>query len=163
MYCLTLHVFVDPTGSLHHSRVPNVRPHRVLKPTPLLIHTQTCPQNVLSYKVDYSVDSTASQAEELNITRVAVSKAYILKTRIDNRTLPAINDAVLVLNNFSLFALLNLSTVCMARDLNVEVRFQNPEVSEDCCEVFKGTTGINNRNTHVNFSLVLFLRPSPVR
>lgn len=99
-----------------------------------------------------TVDSVTSKLDAFKINKDAVEKDYNIKPRLDYRTVAAVNGPLVVLDK--------VKFPCYAEIVNLTLgdgskrRGQVLEVNGDkaIVQVFEGTTGIDNRNTHVEFS-----------
>ncbi|CAN8075715.1 unnamed protein product [Agarophyton chilense] len=99
-----------------------------------------------------AVDSVTSEMEAFNINKDAAEHDFILKPRLDYRTVSAVNGPLVVLDNVKFPRYAEIVTLTLGD--GTKRRGQVLEVNGDkaVVQVFEGTTGIDNRNTHVEFS-----------
>ena len=98
------------------------------------------------------MDSITTKMENFQINKAAAEENYVLKPRLDYRTVSAVNGPLVVLDKvknprFAEIVDLTLGDGSKRRGQVLEVNGDKAIV-----QVFEGTTGIDNRNTHCEFS-----------
>lgn len=90
--------------------------------------------------------------ETFNINKSAAEEDYVLKPRLDYRTVAAVNGPLVVLDNVKFPRYAEIVNLTLGD--GSKRRGQVLEVNGDkaIVQVFEGTTGIDNLNTHVEFS-----------
>lgn len=90
--------------------------------------------------------------EAFDINKAAATDDYILKPRLDYRTVAAVNGPLVILDNVKFPRYAEIVNLTLGD--GSQRRGQVLEVNGDkaVVQVFEGTTGIDNRNTHVEFS-----------
>lgn len=98
------------------------------------------------------MDAATDKLEAFKINSDAASEDYVLKPRLDYRTVSAVNGPLVVLDNVKFPRYAEIVNLTLGD--GSKRRGQVLEVNGDkaIVQVFEGTTGIDNRNTHVEFS-----------
>lgn len=98
------------------------------------------------------MDAVTSKIEAFQINKSAAETDYVLKPRLDYRTVAAVNGPLVVLDNVKFPRYAEIVNLTLGD--GSKRRGQVLEVNGDkaVVQVFEGTTGIDNRNTHVEFS-----------
>jgi len=98
------------------------------------------------------VDEVSSKMESFSINSEAVNRDYILKPRVDYRTVAAVNGPLVILDKVKNPTYAEIVNITLG-DGSVR-RGQVLEVNGDkaVVQVFEGTTGIDNKKTHCEFT-----------
>lgn len=98
------------------------------------------------------MDAVTEKMEAFNINKSAVEADYTVKPRLDYRTVAAVNGPLVVLDNVKFPTYAEIVNLTLAD--GSKRRGQVLEINGDkaVVQVFEGTTGIDNLNTHVEFS-----------
>lgn len=98
------------------------------------------------------MEAVTAKMEAFQINKAAAEEDYSVKPRLDYRTVAAVNGPLVVLDNVKFPRYAEIVNLTLGD--GSKRRGQVLEVNGDkaVVQVFEGTTGIDNRNTHVEFS-----------
>lgn len=98
------------------------------------------------------MDAVTSKMEAFQINKTAAEEDYILKPRLDYRTVSAVNGPLVVLDNVKFPRYSEIVNITLGDGSKRRGQVLEIDGNKAVVQVFEGTTGIDNRNTHVEFS-----------
>lgn len=98
------------------------------------------------------VDTVTSDFEAFNINREAAEHDYVLKPRLDYRTVSAVNGPLVILDKVKFPRYAEIVTLTLGDGSKRRGQVLEVDGDKAVVQVFEGTTGIDNRATHVEFS-----------
>eukprot|EP00177_Eucheuma_denticulatum_P000031 GFKZ01000062.1.p1 GENE.GFKZ01000062.1~~GFKZ01000062.1.p1 ORF type:complete len:504 (-),score=103.78 GFKZ01000062.1:1896-3407(-) len=98
------------------------------------------------------MDAVTSKMQAFEIHAAAATEDYVLKPRLDYRTVAAVNGPLVVLENVKSPRYAEIVTLTLGDGSKRRGQVLEVDGEKAIVQVFEGTTGIDNRNTHVEFS-----------
>lgn len=98
------------------------------------------------------MEAVTDKMKAFQINKTAAEEDYILKPRLDYRTVSAVNGPLVVLDNVKFPRYAEIVNITLGDGSQRRGQVLEVDGKKAVVQVFEGTTGIDNRNTHVEFS-----------
>ncbi|PXF41674.1 V-type proton ATPase subunit B [Gracilariopsis chorda] len=98
------------------------------------------------------VDTITSELEAFNLNKDAAQQDYVLKPRLDYRTVSAVNGPLVILDKVKFPRYAEIVTLTLGDGSKRRGQVLEVDGEKAVVQVFEGTTGIDNLATHVEFS-----------
>lgn len=98
------------------------------------------------------MDAVTSKMQAFEIHAAAATEDYVLKPRLDYRTVAAVNGPLVILDNVKSPRYAEIVNLTLGDGSKRRGQVLEVDGDKAVVQVFEGTTGIDNRNTHVEFS-----------